>query len=244
MRLRAEWVIIGAVVSTLSVFAQETIVVKGRVFDNETQKPVASANVIVRGEKKGAITDSTGYFRLVLAFQQKHILSFSHVAYRKETRELAPGASKDIEFRIYLVPEPVNMQEVVVYGNRDAVLTKAAEKRALYNIGGEEFEKLGEEDMERALPYFLPGVVNRLDKRMASDANDFTLYVNGDWKESLTLSDINPFSIRRVLVWEGLGLKTDIDSQGKSAGYGGSIDVFPIGMPLRRGKFVVLVETK
>jgi hypothetical protein len=186
VRLRAEWVIIGAIVSTLSAFAQETIVVTGRVFDQETQKPVVSANVILRGEKKGTITDSTGSFRLELAAQQKHILAFSHVAYRKETRELAPGASKEIEFRIYLVPEPIYMQEVVVYGNREAVLTKAAEKRAIHSIGGEEFEKLGEEDMERALIYFLPDVVNRLDKRMASNADDFTLYVNGDWKESLT----------------------------------------------------------
>jgi hypothetical protein len=244
MRLRAEWVIIGTIVSTLSAFAQETIVVTGRVFDQETQKPVVSANVILRGEKKGTITDSTGSFRLELAAQQKHILAFSHVAYRKETRELAPGASKEIEFRIYLVPEPIYMQEVVVYGNREAVLTKAAEKRAIHSIGGEEFEKLGEEDMERALIYFLPDVVNRLDKRMASNADDFTLYVNGDWKESLTLSDIDPFTIRRVLVWEQLGRKTDIDSQGKTAGYGRGIDVFPPGMPLRRGKFVVLVETK
>jgi hypothetical protein len=237
-------VIVGLLLSTFFAFAQETIVVKGRVFDNETQKPVASANVVVRGEKKGATTDSTGSFRLELASQQKHILSFSHVAYRKEIRELAHAESKEIELRVYLVPEPIYMQEVVVYGNREAVLTKAAEKRAIHNIGGDEFEKLGEEDMERALIYFLPDVVNRLDKRMASNADDFTLYVNGDWKESLTLSDIDPFTIRRVLVWEQLGRKTDIDSQGKTGGYGRSIDVFPPGMPLRRGKFVVLVETK
>jgi len=236
--------VIAVLSSTFSAFAQELVIVKGRVLDNETQKPVVSANVIVRGEKKGTITDSTGSFRLELAAREKHVLSFSHVAYRKQTRVLAPSALKEVDFRIDLVPEAISMQEVVVYGNRGAVLTKAAENRALYRLGGEEFEKLGEEDMEKALLYFLPDVVNRLEKRMASDADDFTLYVNGEWKESLTLSDIDPFTIRRVLVWEALGRKEDIDSQGKSSGYARSIDVFPVGMPLRRGKFVVLVETK
>jgi epoxyqueuosine reductase QueG len=123
-----------------------------------------SANVIVRGEKKGATTDSTGYFRLELAAHQKHILAFNHVAYRKETRELAPGALKEVEFRMYLVPEPISLQEVVVYGNRDAALTKADENRAVHRLGGEEFEKLGGEDMEKALRYLLPDDVNRIEK--------------------------------------------------------------------------------
>jgi hypothetical protein len=79
---------------------------------------------------------------------------------------------------------------------------------------------------------------------MASQADDFTLYVNGEWKESLTLSDIDPFTIRRVLVWESRGRSVVIDSQRRTTGYGRSINVFPIGMPLRRGKFVVLVETE
>jgi hypothetical protein len=244
MKIRAGWVIVGTLASTIAVLAQEKVVVTGHVFDNETQTAVVSANVIARGEKKGAITDSSGFFRLELAAGQKHTLAFSHVAYRKVTREFDPGSLKEITFRIYLTAEPVHMQEVVVYGNREAVLTKAAENRAIYRLGGEEFEKLGEEDMERAMRYLLPDVVQRLEMRMASGANDFTLYVNGEWQESLTLSDIDPFTIRRVLVWEQLGRATDIDSQGKSTGSGRSIDVFPPGMPLRRGRFVVLVETK
>ena len=244
MKTRIQIVFACALVLAGPVLAQDVIVVKGRLFDNETQKPISGANVIVRGEKKGVATDSTGYFRFELAAGKKHVLAFSHVAYRKETRELALGASEEVEFRIYLTPQPISFQEVVVYGARGAVLTKAAENRALYRLGGEEFEKLGEEDMEKALNYFLPGVVNRLDKRMASNADDFTLYVNGEWKESLTLADIDPFAVRRVLVWEALGRKDDIDSQGRTSGYARSIDDFPLGMPLRSGKFVVLVETK
>jgi hypothetical protein len=224
--------------------AQEQIVVRGRVLDNETQKPIAGANVTIRGEKKGVATDSSGNFRLNLTPGARHVLAFSHVAYRKETREIAPDGVKDVEFRIAMTPEAISLQEVVVYGKQDVVLTKAAVDRAAYRLGGEEFEKLGEEDMERAMTYFLPDVVKRLDKRMMSNADDFTLYVNGEWRESLTLSDIDPFTIRRVLVWEQLGRATDVDSQGRSVGYGKSINVFPPGMPLRRGKFVVLVETR
>jgi hypothetical protein len=244
MKLSALRTVVGLLMFACSMNAQDRLVVKGRLFDNETQKPIAGANVTVRGEKKGIATDSLGNFRLELALGEKHVLAFSHIAYRKETREIAPGALKEVEFQIALTPEPIFLQEVVVYGKQDVMLTKAAVDRAIHRLGGEEFEKLGEEDMERAMIYFLPDVVKRLDKRMMSNADDFTLYVNAEWRESLTLSDIDPFTIRRVLVWEQLGRATDVDSQGRSVGYGKSINVFPPGMPLRRGKFVVLVETR
>jgi hypothetical protein len=231
MPLRFVVVMVLIIVLSGRAVAQDTVVVRGHLIDIETQQPVAGANVIVRGGKMGVMSDSTGYFRLELKAGQRQVLAFSHVAYRKETRELAPGTPKEVELQVSLTPEPIVMEEVVVHGSQNVVITKSAERRALYQFGGEEFEKLGEEDMERALAYFLPGVVSRLEVRMASSANDFTLYVDGEWKETLSLVEVDPFSVRRVLVWQAMGYEHDIDA-------------FPIGMPLRRGKFVVSIETK
>jgi hypothetical protein len=116
-------------------------------------------------------------------------------------------------------------------GARQIVPSKEAEKRAAYSIGGDEFERLGEEDMERAMSHFLPFIIKRPESRMSSSSADFTLYVNGVWKESIVLSDLDPFSVRQVLVWDYLGINRDID-------------LFPIGMPVHTGQYVVLVETK
>lgn len=231
MRPRFKTLVLANLLFVLSSFAQERCVVKGVVLDDETTKPVPNVNVIVRGKKMGTTTDSAGYFRLGLPARDEFVLVFSHVAYQKVTRSVSSGAPTEIEFRIFLVPEAIKLQEVVVTGTKQIVPSKAAERRALFSFGGDELERLGEEDMEKALRYMLPDIVRRLEDRMMYDAADFTLYVNGEWKESICLDEIDPFSIRRVLVWGLLGIKMDID-------------VFPNGLPLRRGKHVILIETK
>jgi hypothetical protein len=217
--------------SLLNVFGQERVTIKGGVFDGTTEKPVSGANVIVRGGKTGTMTDTVGSFRLELPTREQRVLAFSHIAYQKQIRIVSFDTTTEAEFRIYLLPDTIRFQEVVVTGKKQVVPSKAAEKRAIYRLGGDEFERLGEEDMERALSYFLPFIVNRPEVRMRSSTADFTLYVNGEWKESITLSDIDPFRIRRVLVWDYLGVNKDID-------------LFPIGLPIHYGMYVILVETK
>lgn len=138
--------------------------------------------------------------------------------------------TREAGFRVYLVPDTFRLGEVVVTAKRQLVPTKAAEQRAVLTIRGEEFERLGEERMERALKYFLPFIVKRLEERMKNGGEDFTLYVNGEWKESLTLDEVDPFSVRRVMVWEYWGIAKDID-------------MFPLGFPPHGTKRVILIET-
>jgi hypothetical protein len=167
-----------------------------------------------------------------LLSNEHRLLVFSHVSYHKVIRNVDFARSDTELIRIVLVPETLRVQEVVVTGKRVFVPSKGDEKRALHSIDGDEFEKLGEAEMEKAMGYLLPDIVKPLLQRMTVNSEDFTLYVDGVWKESLYLDDIDPFQIRRVWVWGTLGKF-------------GLVDPFPIGLPIRRGsKYVILVETK
>ena len=214
-----------------SAAGQDRTVVRGKVVEQSSGEPIPGVNVILRGEKKGTMTDTTGSFRLELLTTQARTVVFSHVAFQKVTRLVLFDSTRDVVLRILMVSDTIRLHEVVVTGTRQIVPSKAAEKRAAYNIGGDEFERLGEEDMEKAMSYFLPFIIKRPEARMSSASADFTLYVNGEWKESITLSDLDPFRVRRVLVWDYLGINRDID-------------LFPIGMPVHTGQYVILIETK
>jgi hypothetical protein len=234
MRMLAFWffILFGLSLTALpSATGQDRTIVRGRTIERTSGEPIPGVNVIVRGEKKGTVTDSSGSFRLDLASSQARIVVFSHIAYQKVTRLVSFDSTRDVVLQILLVSDTIRLSEVVVTGTKQIVPSKEAEKRAAYSIGGDEFERLGEEDMERAMSYFLPFIIKRPESRMSSSSADFTLYVNGEWKESIVLSDLDPFRVRRVLVWDYLGINKDID-------------LFPIGMPVHTGQYVVLIETK
>ena len=214
-----------------SLFGQGRYVMRGRVLDRETGEAISSVNVIIRGEKRGTVTDTAGYFRLALPTPEKRIVVFSHITYKKETRSISFDTTSEVTLRIYLVPDTIRIHEVLVEGERQIVPSETDRKMALYTLNGDDFERLGEDDMERAMRYLLPQIIRRPELRMRSDTADFTLYVNGVWKESIYLDQINPYEVRRVTVWGPLGHFKDMDFT-------------PLGFPLLRGRFVVLVETK
>lgn len=231
MRIRHTIFIFLLVVLVCHVYSQDRCSIRGRVLDNVTKDPVSGVNVIVRGEKKGTMTDTAGYFHLELLGRQSRIIAFSHIAYEKEVRTASFDSTDDVRFRIYLSPDTIKLKEIVITGRKQIVPSEAAEKSALYSFSGDEFERLGEEDMERALRYMLPDIIKRREVRMLNESADFTLYVDGEWKESLLIDEIDPFNIRRVKVWGWLGKFGDIDA-------------FPIGYPLHRGNYVILIDTK
>lgn len=232
-----ELLVLSNLLLVASLFGQERFILKGEVTDSETRKPVPYVNVLVRGEKIGTSTDSAGFFQLALPTGVHYVVVFSHVAYRKLARDVFSEEAKGIELRVSLQPEPIQLQEVTVLGRKPVTLSKAAIERAAWRVDGAEFERLGEPDMEKTMEYLLPTIVRPLVVRMSlvqrgdrlvDSPSDFTLYVNGEWKESLFLDDIDPFSVRRVLVWDVV-----------------PVDMAPLGLPLRRGaRYVVLVQTK
>ena len=232
MRIR-DRIVLCVVLFAQSLFGQGLGVVSGLVLDFETNNPVPNVNVIVRGEKKiGTATDSTGWFRLELTVQKRQMLVFSRIGYGKVVREHLVETKTDPPIRLYLQPVPVTLGEVVITAEKKYVISQADLKRALYAVGGDEFERLGEPDMDKAMQYMFPDIVKSQLARVSRNTDDFTLYVDGEWKETLTLDEVNPFSIKRVVIWGGPFKKQP-----------GAFS--PIGFPLIRGsRYVILIETR
>jgi len=178
--------------------AQERAILHGTVIDRETDRPIPHVNVIVRGEKIGTSTDTTGSFQLELPTGARYVLVFSHVAYRKEARPISLEDSGELRVRIYLAPEPIELQEFVMVGRQRVVIGKMEIDHALFQLSGDEFERLGEGDMEKAMQYLLPAQVKPLQSRMKSNAEDFTLYVNGEWKGHRRVPDRSAHSTGEV----------------------------------------------
>ena len=220
------------VLSASVALSQTTLQVFGHVLDSASSQPIANVNVIVRGHPGGTTTDTLGAYWINLVVGVHHTLVFSHVSYAKLIQPIFSDEAK-VQLDVNLVPQTIALEEVVVSAKKPFSVSTEAVKRASFAISGNEFERLGESDPEKAFTYLLPNVVQPLQERLRPFGNDFTLYVDGQWVESAYLSDINPFAITRVLVWEKLGSRQSSLSH----------DIFPIGLPLRRGRYVVLIET-
>jgi len=222
MILRFVLVVLSLLGNTELLRPQAQTLIEGTVLDADTKKPIPSVNISVRGQMIGTSTDSLGHFTLSIP-KGPQIIAFSHVAYKKIIRAITADRQATLITTIEMQPSDIKLAEVVITAKKPF-----SEQRALYSLTGAEFERLGESDIDRAMRYLLPDVFASWDERMRSPSKDFTLYVNGEWKESLFLLDIDPFTIRRVLVWDPT--KTD--------------EGLPIGMPLRRGRHVVSIDTK
>ena len=204
---------------------------KGTVIETDTRRPIPGVNVTIRGTVIGTSTDSLGFFYVEIPIGKPAVFVFSHLAYKKVARNAFLERKGEVEYLIAMEQEPIKLEEVLVTSK-----LPASQKTRTWLLSAAEFERLGESDMEKALMYLIPDVIKPLRDRMKMDSkgfssNDFTLYVNGEWRESIFLADIDPFTVRRVQVWEGLGREKTIDS-------------FPIGMPLRRGTAVISIDTK
>jgi hypothetical protein len=242
-----------AILLSSTLFSQDVCKIEGRVFDSAAKIPIQGVNVIVRGTSIGAATDNTGYFKLELEAGEQYVITFSSLGYKKQIKNLSLDKPKEVEYRINLKQEPIEIDEIVVTGEKSF-----EDARAQFFIDGTEFERLGEDDMEKALIYFLPDIVNPLNDRLKiisplskltpfqkikmnsllqqSEEPDFTLYVNKEWKDTIYLDQIDPYSIKYIRVWKAVG---GVDGATEL-----SNDMSPVGLDLRTGKCVVHIVTK
>jgi len=100
------------------LLAQEfTQVVRGRVFDAETQSPIPLATVYMNTTEPvlGTITDQDGYFRLDKVPVGRHNVVASSIGYdTKIVPEIMVSTGKEVILDISLVEKTVSIDEVVV----------------------------------------------------------------------------------------------------------------------------------
>ncbi len=162
--------------STKTYFGKPTkhnFTLSGTVRDKSTGESLPYANVLVKGSKNGAVTNSDGYFTLFKVPSDTSTLIIQYIGYEKTEKFLTPSInSKSLNIEIY--PSLASLDEVVIMGNRQDVLLANKEKISVIKMTPKKLEQLpsmGEKDIMRSFQ-LMPGV---------SSANESSsgLYVRG-----------------------------------------------------------------
>ena len=96
------------VILSLNLFAQQTV--KGKITDAQTNSPIPGASIIIKGEKKGVISDAEGNFSLNLSASVKTIV-VSSIGYAEKEVEATAGT-----LNIVLTQTSKSLNEVMVIG--------------------------------------------------------------------------------------------------------------------------------
>jgi TonB-linked SusC/RagA family outer membrane protein len=121
------------VVADIPAQNEDNYEIKGKI-TNEKGEPLGGASVMVKGTKKGTITDADGSFDLKNVEPGK-ILIITYAGY--ETQELAPGSTTNISLRMQLSNSPLDQVQVIAYGQT----TQRLSVGDVSTINGEDISK-------------------------------------------------------------------------------------------------------
>ena len=99
-------------VLTLTMANSQSIVVKGKIMDNDTREPVFGANVIVKNTEKGVTTDEQGNF-ILTGVEENSNLKISYLGY---ITEVVQAGNKNMI--IYLKLDEDQLDEIVISASR------------------------------------------------------------------------------------------------------------------------------
>ena len=109
--------------------------VSGVVIDSLTGKPMANVNISIAGTTGGGITNESGEFHLDLP-RIPAVLWFSHVGYAIGSWQVEKAGGKEI--RILLIPEPQEIGEVTITGEKIAKVIRGDTLNIMdYEIAGD-----------------------------------------------------------------------------------------------------------
>ena len=102
----------------LCLSAQQTGVVKGRVFDSKNNEPIPFANVVIWKTTTGTAADENGYFRIEnvpLGFNRLEVSSIGYTT--KLSEEFMVNTASERTVNIGLEESQVNLEQVTVKTN-------------------------------------------------------------------------------------------------------------------------------
>lgn len=129
--------------SSLNGFGQKKeatlIQFSGVIVEGDSLKPVPFTNIIIKGSKRGTVSDYFGYFSFVA--QEKDIIEFSAVGYKKASFTI-PDSLTDNKYSLIQVlrKDTLTLKETVIY----PWPTKEQFKEAFLNLA------IPDDDLERA----------------------------------------------------------------------------------------------
>ncbi len=178
---------------------QQMGTIAGTVFDREAGNPIPLVNVFVRGTLWGTSTDSVGHFEISLPADTKHILVFSHVAYVKKWYDVEAVNGEQMVVDVELEPRVLPLNDFTVAGT-----AKTEELQAASIIREEEIERMGPVNFEDLLLRRLPQFRWTSAVAAAQRRTDFVLYVDGMAWDPRFLNQIDPYTVRKVVVFRSI----------------------------------------
>lgn len=134
-------VIVTFIGSAETSFAQTKGKITGRVIDATTRENLPGANLFLKGTYFGAASDRTGQFRIDNVFPGTYELVCSYMGYEKFSTEAKVTAGEVIKVDVELKASYVEMEEVVVQGERQGqvkALSKQRTSNTIQNVVAEE----------------------------------------------------------------------------------------------------------
>nr|WP_321231252.1 TonB-dependent receptor [uncultured Psychroserpens sp.] len=151
MNLKNKLPLLVALLISVTMFAQESLLLKGTVVSEVDQQPIPGVNVLVLNTTRGASTDFDGNFQIQVTSGE--VLQFSYLGF--VTKTVTVGNQKTLT--VSLAEDSAQLDEVVVvgYGTRK----KSHLTGSVARIGGKDVAAVQVERVDQALAGKLPGVL-------------------------------------------------------------------------------------
>lgn len=144
-----------------SAFAAGPGEIKGKVFDKKSKEALPGAIVEIKGTSLGAVTDLNGNYQVFDVPSGKVSLMVSYIGYRSATEAVTVPANKSVTHDVYLIPEALKGQEVIVTaqgrGQTEAINQELSSNTIENVVSSEQIQQLPDFNAAEAIGR-LPGV--------------------------------------------------------------------------------------
>lgn len=100
-------------------YAQERASVNGYITDSQTGETLLMANIAILETNRGTSSNTSGYYTLTDIEPGTYTLICSYIGYRRFEQEITVEAGQEMRLDIELIPEGVQLQDLVVESERE-----------------------------------------------------------------------------------------------------------------------------
>lgn len=126
------WILLCLFCFSKSMFGQNQIEIEGNILNKETKEPIAFANIYNKSSKKGTISNTEGYFRILIN-EVTDTITISFIGYKEQIIKIIEGKKN---YLILLEENILLLNEVTVTPEDNSYLFELinASKKSISNI--------------------------------------------------------------------------------------------------------------
>ncbi len=102
-----------------AVYAVDTGKISGRVYDNQTNRPVENVNVYIAKSTIGASSNENGEFKIINIPTGRYTLVLSHLSYQNQQVLVEIKKNTELNYTFELEPKPIELPEIGVADEAD-----------------------------------------------------------------------------------------------------------------------------